>query len=58
MSTMNAAPTISRLVLVGEPRADERETKIRRFRLARVKLEEESRAERDVRHSHLRRSYD
>jgi hypothetical protein len=54
--------TPARLVLVGAPRA-EREQKIRRYRLARLRLESDldrSRgAERESnRFSHLRRQYD
>jgi hypothetical protein len=45
----------NRLVLVG-PTRDERETKIRRYRLARLKLED--RDEREPRFAHLKRVYD
>jgi hypothetical protein len=45
----------NRLVLVG-PARHERETKIRRYRLARLKLED--RDEREPRFAHLKRVYD
>ena len=54
MRVMNAAP-ISRLVLVAPPRTD-REAKIRRYRLARLKLTEEPR--RGAPFSHLKRMHD
>ena len=55
MRTMNAAAPITRLVLLAPPR-DEREAKIRRYRLARLKLTEEPR--REAPFSHLKRVYD
>ena len=58
MRTMTAAP-ISRLVLLAPPR-DERESKIRRYRLARLKLTDDERARPrgDARYAHLKRLYD
>jgi len=57
MRAMTAAP-ISRLVLLAPPR-DEREAKIRRYRLARLKLSDEDRRPRgDARYAHLKRLYD
>jgi hypothetical protein len=60
--TPPSTPALSRLVLLGEPRT-EREQKIRRYRLARLKLEPEMSRSRGAtreteRHAHLRRSYD
>jgi hypothetical protein len=55
MRTMNAAAPISRLVLLA-PARDDREAKIRRYRLARLKLTEEPR--REAPFSHLKRVYD
>jgi hypothetical protein len=57
MRTMNA-PALSRLVLVGPTRA-EREPKIRRYRLARLKLVEAiERPSDEARYAHLKRVYD
>jgi hypothetical protein len=56
MRTMNAAP-ISRLVLLAPPRHErERDAKIRRYRLARLKLTEDPRKEAPF--QHLKRVYD
>ena len=58
MRTMNAAAPITRLVLLA-PTRDERDhddAKIRRYRLARLKLTEEPR--REAPFSHLKRVYD
>ena len=59
MRIMNAAAPISRLVLVAPPRTD-REAKIRRYRLARLKLTDtpDRGSHRDVPFSHLKRVYD
>lgn len=59
MRTMNAAAPISRLVLVAPPRSD-REAKIRRYRLARLKLTDspDRSARREAPFSHLKRVYD
>jgi hypothetical protein len=55
---MNAAAPISRLVLVAPPR-NEREAKIRRYRLARLKLTDDpGRARGADRFAHLKRIYD
>jgi hypothetical protein len=48
---------VSRIVLVGPSRADE-ESKIRRYRLARLKLEDNDRTEEQARYAHLKRLYD
>jgi hypothetical protein len=48
---------VSRLVLVGPTRTD-REEKIRRYRLARVKLNGPDRPATDPRYEHLKRVYD
>ena len=48
---------VSRLVLVGPTRA-EREAKIRRYRLARLKLDAVDRLAEDPRYAHLKRVYD
>ena len=57
MRTMNAAAPITRLVLLAPPRHEsERDAKIRRYRLARLKLTEEPR--REAPFSHLKRTYD
>jgi hypothetical protein len=54
---MNAAP-ISRLVLIA-PEREQRDAKIRRYRLARLKLTDDpSRPRGDARFSHLKRVYD
>ena len=55
MRTMNAAAPITRLVLLAPPR-DERDAKIRRYRLARLKLTDDLRKEAPF--SHLKRVYD
>ena len=59
MRTMNAAAPISRLVLLAPPR-DEREAKIRRYRLARLKLTDDPGrgSRREMPFSHLKRVYD
>jgi len=51
------SPAISRLALLPEPRLA-REAKIRRYRLARLKLEGEGRPRGDARFAHLKRIYD
>jgi hypothetical protein len=58
MRTMSTS-ALSRLVLVGPERA-EREPKIRRYRLARLKLADagDARAARESRYAHLKRVYD
>jgi hypothetical protein len=57
MRTMPAAP-VSRLVLLAPPRED-REPKIRRYRLARLKLNDDPRRLREEsRYAHLKRLYD
>ena len=57
MRTMNAAAPITRLVLLAPTRGEsERDAKIRRYRLARLKLTEEPR--REAPFSHLKRVYD
>jgi len=57
MRTMNAAAPITRLVLLAPARDEsERDAKIRRYRLARLKLTEEPR--REAPFSHLKRVYD
>ena len=57
MRTMNQS-AFSRLVLVGPARA-ERDAKVRRYRLARLKLEGgEARLRGDARFAHLKRVYD
>ncbi len=48
---------VSRLVLVG-PTRTEREDKIRRYRLARLKLDGTGRPADDSRYAHLKRVYD
>ena len=51
-------PAISRLVLIGPPRA-EREAKVRHYRLARLKLDgAEGRPRDEARYAHLKRVYD
>jgi hypothetical protein len=59
MRTMNAAAPTSRLVLLAPPR-DGRDPKIRRYRLARLKLTEDPRrgARGEAPFSHLKRVYD
>ena len=53
-----STPAPSRLILLGPARA-EREPKIRRYRLARLKLvEPEERASAEARYAHLKRVYD
>ena len=54
---MNAAAQHSRLVLLGPPR-DERETKIRRYRLARLKLTDDPGRRAQAPYAHLKRLYD
>jgi hypothetical protein len=55
---MNAAAPISRLVLVAPPRND-RDAKIRRYRLARLKLTDDpSRSRNEAPFAHLKRVYD
>ena len=57
MRTMNAAAPITRLVLLAPARGEsERDAKIRRYRLARLKLTEDPRRESPF--SHLKRVYD
>jgi hypothetical protein len=57
MRTMNAAAPISRLVLLAPPRNEsERDAKIRRYRLARLKLTEPPR--REAPFAHLKRMHD
>jgi hypothetical protein len=48
---------VSRIVLVGTPR-EERDPKIRRYRLARLKLEAGERPRDEDRYAHLKRLYD
>jgi len=48
---------LSRLVLVGSARA-ERDDKIRRYRLARLKLDGTDRSAGEPRYAHLKRVYD
>ena len=48
---------VSRLVLVG-PTRTEREDKIRRYRLARLKLDGTDRSAGEPRYAHLKRVYD
>jgi hypothetical protein len=51
-------PAYSRLVLLGPAHA-QRDAKVRRYRLARLKLEgADSRSRRDSRYAHLKRVYD
>jgi hypothetical protein len=59
MRTMTTpAPALSRLVPLGPTRA-EREPKIRRYRLARLKLvDAEEREGREMRYAYLKRVYD
>ena len=57
MRHMNQS-AVSHLVLVGPPRV-ERDAKVRRYRLARLKLEgTEGRLRGDARFAHLKRVYD
>jgi hypothetical protein len=57
MRTMPAA-SMSRLVLLAPPR-EERDAKIRRYRLARLKLNDDPRRVREEsRYAHLKRLYD
>jgi hypothetical protein len=51
------SPAVSRLVLLGPTRSDE-ESKIRRYRLARLKLEAGARRDGEARYAHLKRLYD
>jgi len=59
MRTMTTpAPALSRLMLLGPTRA-EREPKIRRYRLARLKLvDADEREGREMRYAYLKRVYD
>ena len=57
MRVMSTPAPISRLVLVG-PERRARDEKIRRYRLARVRVEAVSRGRREDRFAHLRRAYD
>jgi len=57
MRDMTAAP-LSRLVLLA-PVRDERDAKIRRYRLARLKLlDDPQRSRGETRYTHLKRLYD
>ena len=56
MRTMNAAAPISRIVLLAPPRT-EGDAKIRRYRIARLKLTDEP-ARREAPFTHLKRVYD
>ena len=57
MRTMTS-PALSRIMLNGPPRT-EREPKIRRYRLARLKLvDADERAGREMRYAYLKRVYD
>jgi len=51
-------PALHRLVLVGPPRTSEREAKIRRYRLARLKLDHGLRPRGEQAYAHLKRLYD
>ena len=58
---MNAAAPITRLVLLAPPRHEsERDAKIRRYRLARLKLSDDPgrSAQKEAPFSHLKRVYD
>jgi len=59
MRTMNAAAPVSRLVLLA-PERNERDAKIRRYRLARLKLSDDPGrgAQKEAPFSHLKRVYD
>ena len=56
---MNAAAPVSRLVLLA-PERNERDAKIRRYRLARLKLSDDPgrTAQKEAPFSHLKRVYD
>jgi hypothetical protein len=54
---MTTPPGVSRLALLPEPRVGP-EAKIRRYRLARLKLAGEGRPRGDARFAHLKRLYD
>jgi len=49
---------VSRLVLLGPASRSDEEAKIRRYRLARLKLEGNDRSEGQARYAHLKRLYD
>jgi hypothetical protein len=51
------SPAVNRIALLPEPRLA-REAKIRRYRLARLKLDGEGRLRGDARFAHLKRVYD
>jgi hypothetical protein len=53
---MNAS-SINRLVLIGPSRL-ERDAKVRRYRLARLKLDGDTRSRGESPYAHLRRVYD
>jgi hypothetical protein len=55
MLTMTA-PALSRLVLVGPTR--DQDDKVRRYRLARLKLDGETRSRSESPYAHLKRLYD
>ena len=58
MQTMHTPDIITRLVLLG-PQRVEREPKVRRYRLARLKLDgAEGRPRDEARYAHLKRVYD
>jgi len=57
MRIMNA-PAVNRLVLVAPRRVPREEPKVRRYRLARLRLEGEDRPRGDARYAHLKRVYD
>ena len=58
MATMSTTPALNRVVLLG-PTEAEREPKIRRYRLARLKLvEPAARPSGETRYAHLKRVYD
>ena len=56
MLTMTA-PALNRLVLVG-PTRDVRDAKVRRYRLARLKLDGDARMRSESPYAHLKRLYD
>jgi hypothetical protein len=49
---------VSRIVLLGPAGRSDEESKIRRYRLARLKLEGNDRLEGPARYAHLKRLYD
>lgn len=49
---------VSRIVLLGPADRSDEESKIRRYRLARLKLEGNDRLEGQARYAHLKRLYD